>query len=152
MSKGYLGTDVICQIGLVVEDIKATGKAYADFFGMECPPVVASGKYEEVRTVYKGQPCGATCKMMFFNIGQLQLELIEPDHTPSVWRDDLNKNGEGFHHIAFTIKDTDGKVKILSEKGFSLKQAGYYPGGTGRYSYVDARPDLKLMLELLENF
>lgn len=152
MSMGDIGADSICQIGILVEDIETTGKAYADFFGVECPPVIFSGEYEKVKSVYNGEPCKATCKMMFFNIGQLQIELIQPDSTPSIWRDDLNKNGEGLHHIAFQVKNSEKKVKILEAKGFSLRQTGDYADNSGRYSYIDTRDSLKLIIELLESY
>ena len=37
MSRGVLGTNVITQIGILVHDIEATSKAYAEFFGIEPP-------------------------------------------------------------------------------------------------------------------
>ncbi len=149
---GYIGADSVCQIGILVNDIETTGKAYADFFGVECPPVVHSGEYEKVKGIYNGEPCKASCRMMFFNVGQLQIELIQPDDTPSVWRDDLDKNGEGIHHIAFQVKNSDEKIKILESKGFSLRQTGDYADNSGRYSYIDAKDPLKLTIELLESY
>jgi len=150
MKKSYIGTNLLCQVGLVVNNIEETGKAYANFFGIECPEVCPSGTYEDAHTKYNDLPCLATCKMMFFDIGEnLQIELIQPDETHSIWRDDLDKNGEGFHHLAFFIKDTKEKVEFLSSKGFPLVQKGDYTGG--RYSYVDTRSALKVMIELLEN-
>lgn len=152
MEKGILGSDVICQIGILVNDVHAAGKAYADFFGVECPPVVTSGDPERVKGTYNGEPSDATCKMMFFDLDNIQLELIEPDEKPSVWRDDLNARGEGPHHIAFQVKDNKGMVKKLESKGFSLRQAGDYGDNSGCYSYVDTRSALKMTIELLESY
>ena len=36
-------TNVVCQIGLVVNDVEKTGQAFADFFGIERPEVADSG-------------------------------------------------------------------------------------------------------------
>ncbi len=150
--KGILGTDVVCQIGIVCHDLEKTGKAYAEFFGMECPPVSESGDPERVKAVFNGEPSDAACRMMFFELGNIQIELIQPDEKPSVWRNDLESKGEGLHHIAFIVKDMDGKLKKLDAMGIALRQKGDYANNSGCYAYVDARDTLKLTLELLENY
>lgn len=152
MEKGILGTDVVCQIGIVCHDVVKTGRAYAEFFGVECPPVSESGDPARVQARYNGEKSDATCKMIFFDLGNIQLELIEPDEKPSVWRDDLDAKGEGLHHLAFQVRDTDGKLKALDAKGFPLRQKGDYANNSGCYSYVDAREALKMTIELLESY
>jgi catechol 2,3-dioxygenase-like lactoylglutathione lyase family enzyme len=150
MGNGFVGTNLVCQVGLVVRDVEQTAKDYAEFLGMDNPPVVESGTYEEAHTQYKGEPSLARCKMAFFNItDNFQLELIQPDEEKSTWRDGLDENGEGFHHLAFFIKGTKEKIDFLESKGFPLLQKGDYPGG--RYAYVDTRSKLKMIIELLEN-
>jgi len=147
-----IGTNVICQIGLVVHDVEKTGKIYADFFGVEVPPVLDSGDPEITKTMVRGKPSTASCKMMFFDTPTVQLELIQPDETPSVWRDILNEKGEGFHHIAFQVKDAKGKMAELAEKGYPTFQSGNYGDGSGMYAYIDTRKDFAMILELLESF
>lgn len=61
----------------------------------------------------------------------------------------MNEKGEGFHHIAFQIKDTEQKTKVLTDNGLEVVQTGDYEGG--RYTYIDAREELKLYVETLEN-
>jgi hypothetical protein len=61
------------------------------------------------------------------------------------------KNGEGVHHIAFNVNSMDEAIKNCKEFGMTLEQRGEFAGGDGRYAYVDARKDLKIVLELLEN-
>ena len=143
-----LGTNVVTQIGILCRDIEKTAKAYGDFFGMEYA-IQQSGAPEVARAVYEGSPTPARCRQAFFQLGGVQLELIEPDEHPSVWRECLDKNGEGLHHLAFWVKDTDGVLKKLDGAGMPLMQAGHWP--TGRYAYVDARETLKFILETLEN-
>jgi len=147
-----LETDVVCQIGMVVNDVVKTGQAFADFFGVERPPVVGSGDVKVVKAEYDGKPSGATCKMMFFDTPSVQIELIEPDDKPSVWRDILDEKGEGLHHLAFQVKDAKGKMKTLATKGYPTMQKGNYGNGSGMYAYIDTRKELKLIIELLESF
>ena len=79
----------------------------------------------------------------------LDIELIEPDDQPSVWRDVLNEKGEGVHHIAFVIKGMQEKILKLESNGMKLMQKGEYTGG--RYAYIDCVDQLKTIVELLEN-
>jgi catechol 2,3-dioxygenase-like lactoylglutathione lyase family enzyme len=150
MEKNLLGTNIVVQVALVVHDIEKTIEAYADFFGVEKPNWMLTGPYEETQAEYMGKPSSARAKLAFFPIGDnITLELIEPDNEPSTWRDDLNKNGEGIHHIAFTVKGMKEIVAKLGRNGMPLIQKGEYKGG--RYAYIDAKDTLKTVLELLEN-
>ena len=99
-----LGNDVVVQLGFVVRDVEKTGAKFAEFFGAECPPICTSGDPDVVKGSYRGEPTRASCRMKFFETPSLQIELIQPDDTPSVWRDFLNEKGEGMHHIAFRVK------------------------------------------------
>jgi len=151
MDKSVLGTQTVTQVGLLVHDIVKSRDDWAEFLGVEPPPISQTGTHAEWETEYMGKPSEARAKLAFFNIGPgLQLELIEPDKDPSsTWRADLDKNGEGFHHLAFDIKGMKKICTKLGENGMQLLQNGEYPGG--RYAYLDANEKLKIVLELLEN-
>ncbi len=150
MSKSILGTRVVTQIGILVKDIEKASQDYADFLGVDNPGYIITDTIEKTQAEYRGEPCNARAKLAFFNVGDnLVIELIEPDMNPSTWREDLDKNGEGFHHIAFVVDGMKEKVMLLERNGMPLVQKGEYTGG--RYAYVDAREKLKLMIELLEN-
>lgn len=141
---------VICtQIGILCHDIEATAKAWSEFLGQDYI-LQETANYEVSKAQYRSEPTAAKCRQAFFQLGdQVQLELIEPDEKPSVWREDLEKHGEGIHHIAFFVKGSDGYVKKLKELGMECTMQGYWE--TGRYSYLDARDSLKVVIELLEN-
>ncbi|THF72615.1 VOC family protein [Cohnella fermenti] len=149
MEHGKLGNNVITQIGLLVNDIERTSQTYADFFGIEKPAWFWTDTPDKAQTEYRGSPSEARAKLAFFDMGSLQLELIEPDQHPSTWRESLDRNGEGFHHIAFVIKGMKEKIAVLEGAGMALLQKGEYEGG--RYAYMDTEGPLKLILELLEN-
>lgn len=146
---GLLGNNVITQIGILVHDIEKVSEAYAKFFGVEKPPINLTDAIDKAETEFNGAPSEARAKLAFFNMGNLQLELIEPDHHPSTWREYLDKHGEGPHHIAFNINGMKQKIELLKENGFVLQQKGEYEGG--RYAYIDTFDELKVLTELLEN-
>jgi methylmalonyl-CoA/ethylmalonyl-CoA epimerase len=149
MGNNILGTKLITQIGILVHDIEATSQAYAQFFGVEKPQYSITDDVDKAQTQYRGKRSAARAKLAFFDMGSLQLELIEPDHNPSTWRESLDKNGEGPHHIAFVIKGMKEKIAVLERNQMPLLQKGEYTGG--RYAYIDASRDLKVIIELLEN-
>jgi methylmalonyl-CoA/ethylmalonyl-CoA epimerase len=149
MGNNILGTKVITQIGILVRDIEKTSQAYADFLGMEKPQWSITDAAEKAQTQYRGKRTDARAKLAFFDMGSLQLELIEPDHNPSTWRESLDKNGEGPHHIAFVIEGIKEKIAVLERNQMPLLQKGEYTGG--RYAYLDTLKDLKVIIELLEN-
>lgn len=149
MQRNALGNRVITQIGFVVHDIDKTSQAYADFFGVEKPQWFWTDTQDKAQTEYKGSPSEARAKLAFFDMGSVQLELIEPDEHPSTWRKSLDRNGEGVHHIAFAIQGMKEKVELMEQRGMPLLQKGEYTGG--RYAYLDSFRDLKVLIELLEN-
>ncbi|GIP18740.1 lactoylglutathione lyase [Paenibacillus montaniterrae] len=146
---GLLGNHIVTQIGILVHDIEKVSEAYAKFFGVEKPNISWTDGYELAQTEFEGKPSQARAKLAFFDMGSLQLELIEPDHHESTWRNYLNEHGEGPHHIAFSVKGMQEKIELLAQSGFPLQQKGEYPGG--RYAYIDTIPQLKVLVELLEN-
>jgi len=148
--KQPLETGKVAQIGIIVKDIEKTARAYANFLGLPMPEISETAGIEESQATYNGQPCEATAKLAFLNVGEgIDIELIEPDEKPSTWREFLDTKGEGVHHIAFWIKDTKGKTKKLEMMGIPLVQSGEW--GTGRYAYFDSFKPLKVLIETLES-
>jgi methylmalonyl-CoA/ethylmalonyl-CoA epimerase len=144
-----LGSHAIVQVGLIVRDIEKTSRAYADVFGMDIPQWFMTDPEDKAHTRYHDAPTEAQAKLAFFDMGGLQLELIEPVGGPSTWQEYLETHGEGVHHIAFRIKGMDEQISLLDSKGMPPVQRGDYTGG--RYAYVDGTSQLKVILELLEN-
>jgi methylmalonyl-CoA/ethylmalonyl-CoA epimerase len=149
MNNQALGTTNITQVGIIVSDIKAKAKAWADVLGLPVPEIIITDTVDKARTEYKGKSTNARAKLAFFHLGQIDLELIEPIDGPSTWKDQLDQHGESLHHIAFVIKGMREKTAYLDAKGLKLIQSGKYTGG--RYSYVDGTRQLGTILELLEN-
>jgi len=147
--KSVLGTKSITQIGIVVHDIEATAQSYADFFGVDKPKSIWTDVQELAQTQYRGEQSPARAQLAFFNMGSLQLELIQPDEGPSTWREHLDAHGEGVHHIAFLVEGIKEKITLMEGKSMPLLQKGEYTGG--RYAYMDSFKELKVVLELLEN-
>jgi len=150
MSENLLETKRVAQIGIIVKDIERSSEAYARFFGVPKPAWVITDEQGKAHTEYQGKPTKARAKLAFFDLDNIQLELIEPDDQPSTWREFLDTRGEGVHHIAFVITGMNDKIAVLQNNQIQMVQKGDYTGGC--YSYVDTIGELKVILELLENF
>ena len=150
MAENILGSNVVCQVGIIVRDIEKTSRAWAEILGVDLPKWSLTDTLDVAHSQYHGQATEARAKLAFFNLGQLQLELIEPVGAPSTWQEFLDTKGQGLHHIAFTVKGMDGVLARLAAHNVPLVQKGDYKGG--RYAYTDGMPELGAILELLENF
>lgn len=145
-----LGNRLVTQVGIMVKDIEQSVDAYSRILGVEKPPIIITDDYAQAHTSYNGEPSHAKAKLAFFNMGQVQIELIEPIGEPSTWKAHLDQRGESVHHLALVVPDTDRAVAFLAEHGMNVEQQGDYTGG--RYTYIKSIPQLGVTLELLENF
>ena len=149
MEHGLLGNNVVTQIGIVVKDIERTAAAYAEVFGIPTPTWAWTDSVDMAHTEYRDASTPARAKLAFMRFGSLDIELIEPDEHKSTWREFLEEHGEGVHHIAFVVKGIGEVTQRLDGRGMPLVQRGDYTGG--RYAYIDSVPELKVVVELLEN-
>lgn len=149
MRQNMLGSNVVTQIGILVHDVEATATAYSNFFGIDTPSWSWTDTLDKTQATFLGEPCPARAKLAFIRMGNLDIELIEPDEQPSTWRNHLNAHGEGVHHIALQIRGMHEALQTLATNQIPLLQKGEYTGG--RYAYVDSSESLKVILELLEN-
>ena len=139
----------VTQIGYIVKDIDEARQRFAQFFSMDVPDVMITAGYGQAQTEYRGKPSEAIAKLAFFHLENLDIELIEPDEKPSVWREFLEEHGEGIQHLAFEIKGMKQKIELFGNDGMELIQKGEYTGG--RYAYIDTTKDINTIVELLEN-
>lgn len=150
---GVLQDNQIIQLGFLVNDIEKTKVEWAGFLGVEVPETINSGEFEITQTEYMGEKIPkAKCSMCFFYLGNLQMELIQPNEEKSCWKDHLERFGEGIHHIAFKAKGMDQCLKKFEEKGMDPVQRGVYRRGNGEYAFIDSYDSLKTIVELLESY
>lgn len=147
-----IGTIVVLQVGIVCNDIVDMAKRYREVLNLPEPSTQQTPGHKITEATFKGEPTEATAKLAFFDFGQAQLELIQPDQIPSVWRNDLNAFGDGTHHIAFKVESTQKAVAHFAQHGIEMIQQGYYGDRSGMYTYMNSRAALGVVIELLENF
>ena len=74
-----------------------------------------------------GTPCYKTesvasekVKTAFFRSGESKVELLEGTESDSVISKFIDKNGEGMHHVAFSVEDIQVEIERLRAAGFEF--------------------------------
>jgi methylmalonyl-CoA/ethylmalonyl-CoA epimerase len=104
------------------------------------PPEGAEGLF------YQGKVLESGFKARLFRVGNMSMEFIQPDNKPNPWSEFLKTKGEGFHHVGFYVKDTEGAVKRLTALGAEVPFYGKIHGQMGA-AYVDMKT-ANLFMEL----
>ena len=129
-------TDGICQIALVVKDIEATVKLYENMFGLSDLRIDPLPKAKDVPAYYRGRPGDFSgCRICAFKLGNMVLEMVEPDEKPSPWKEFLDAHGQGVQHIGFQVDDKYEALAALEAEGCKPTHVGYFPSMT--YVFVD---------------
>jgi methylmalonyl-CoA/ethylmalonyl-CoA epimerase len=131
------------QIGIVVRDLDATLRRYAEDYGIGPWDVreFHIGEAEAFRQY--GRPSEGAWRLATTMVGRVQWELIQPLDGDSVYARFLAERGEGVHHIAVAARDFDG----------TLAQGDVIYDGTfpfGRVAYLGTDHDLGVVIEVFK--
>lgn len=96
----------IDHIGIAVMDLEQSILCFESLLGTKCYAI------EEVKDQH--------VKTAFFLVGQTKIELLESTDPEGPIGSFIEKNGEGLHHIAFVVDNTDEALNIAKENGFRL--------------------------------
>lgn len=110
----------IIQIGIVVRNIESVAQLYSEIFSIEMPQI----RQAFPNITYRGRKITTHSKLCSFNMGNVTVELIQPDQGPSSWREFLDEHGEGVHHIGVVVSDLQGAFDTLADHGINKRQYG----------------------------
>ena len=141
-----LGARPLTQVAFLVKDIDTAKAAWATVLEVPVPEYRLTVPGRERNLTYLGLPTAAQAKLAFFNLGPVQIELIEPVEGlgPSVW----HEAPEGIHHLAFRTTNMAATRDTLAALGIPLVFRG--DAGEGQVAYFDAREPLGLYFEFAE--
>jgi len=146
------GAREICQVCIIVKDLAKSTKKYADLFGVPVPPIRTLSEDAKSLVTYRGKPLtGGFTQTVFYFRPDYGFELICPDEGPSVWRECMDRFGEGVNHIAYDIHDMDATIMEMGKLGYPVIQRGEFEKRNGSYAYLDTYDDLKVYVELLHH-
>jgi methylmalonyl-CoA/ethylmalonyl-CoA epimerase len=107
------------QIGVVVKDMDRAIEQLTQLglgpFKLKMPP-------PEARDTFRGKPFIPADSVLIKStqMGNVELELIQPTQGASPHKEYLDAKGEGIQHIAFAVKDLTSEVDKLTKKGASI--------------------------------
>ncbi len=127
----------IHHLGYAVESVEAASRFYKESFGAEpTPPETVEGQ-------------GIVATM--FEVGDSRIELMEPTHPDTPVGRFLARRGEGFHHVAFGVKDMEAALAELKERGVELVDEEPKAGAGGmRTAFVHPKGTFGVLTELVE--
>jgi len=145
------------QIGLLVDDLDSYLENLDQILGMgpwriaSFPPDSNPDVYRE----YHGEPADFKAKFCFYHLGNIEIEVIQPLEGKNIWRDWIDKHGQGIHHIKFLVPEHDESKAYLKDNGIDLYQWGASVGiNAGKEwlfynTYEKLGFDLELMNEIV---
>jgi len=83
-------------------------------------------------------------------IGPVALQLIQPGEGRTIYKDFLNKKGEGVFHLGFVVKDVDKEEARLTAQGLKVLSSGRRADGSG-FTYFDTAEKAGVVLLIRQN-
>ncbi len=105
------------HIGIAVSNLEEAVSYYEQVLGLECY-AIEEVKEQKVRTA-------------FFRVGETKIELLESTETDGPVGKFIEKRGQGIHHIAFAMDDTDQALKEAEARGVQLIDKSSRKGAEG---------------------
>jgi methylmalonyl-CoA/ethylmalonyl-CoA epimerase len=140
----------VTQIGIVVRNLEEAIHFYQEtfFFG----PFERIEDFQKLgyrETYYRGEPEKFNSTFAFFNLGAIEVEIIQPLSGRSIYQDFLNAGRQGLHHLGFDVYgDIDQRVKAYAEIGINVLMSGR--GFNRAFAYLDTEQVGGVIFELIE--
>ncbi|HKT58170.1 MAG TPA: VOC family protein [Microbacterium sp.] len=139
----------IVQQAFTVQDLDASIRDYVTLHGIG--PWFVRGPFVPTSATYRGRPTAPRLTLARAFSGDLMIELVQQhDDTPSVFREQIERDGYGFHHWGFVTDDFDGDLRHYEDEGMLVAFADQSSTGA-RIAYVDTSSRLPGMTELIES-
>jgi catechol 2,3-dioxygenase-like lactoylglutathione lyase family enzyme len=91
---------------------------------------------------YRGKPDPASAKQVTANVGQMQINWLQPLRGGKFWRDELRKHGDGIRVLSYDVRspqEFDEQIKYFASNGVGVvvQDSWQGPTGRGRMAYLD---------------
>ena len=138
----------LVQIGIVVADRARTTQALTSLFGIGPFRFVEWPDRAESKYYYRGVEEQVRIRQAFVQLGDVEVELIEPLEGRSGYKDFLDQTGGGIHHVLFEVSDIDPVIQELAQSGVTVLQSGTGIRPGTRWALLDTRELLGFLVEL----
>jgi len=144
--KRALGLPDASQICVASWDLMKTIRYCESVLGMG-PFVTPEIHYPE--KYYLGKPIPDSEWIMgFASLGPIEFEISQPVTGPCIYRDFLERHGEGLHHIGFDVKSLDEKLERCAKLGIRVLSMGRTPAGG--FAHLDTASEGGPIIEIIQ--
>ena len=138
----------LVQIGIVVADLDRTTKLLTSLFGFGPFRFVEWPDRPESKYYYRGAEERIRIKQAFVQLGEVEVEIIQPLEGHNDYQDFLDETGGGIHHLLFEVPDIDPVIQELAKSGVTVLQAGTGIRPGTRWALLDTQKLLGFLVEL----
>jgi len=136
------------QIGIVVADRDRTTQLLTSLFGIGPFRFVEWPNRAESKYFYRGQEEHIRVKQAFVQLGDVEVELIQPVEGRNAYQDFLDQTGGGIHHVLFEVPDIDPVIQELEKAGVGVLQSGTGIRPGTRWALLDTQKLVGFFVEL----
>jgi len=138
----------LVQIGIVVADRDQTMRLLTSLFGIGPFRLVEWPDRAESKYYYRGAEEHIRIRQAFVQLGDVEVELIQPLEGRSGYSDFLDQTGGGIHHVLFEVSDIDPVIQELAKSGVTVLQSGTGIRPGTHWVLLDTREMLGFYVEL----
>ena len=131
-----LGIGKIHHVAIIVRDLEAVLGLYRDKLGLAVETVMPI-PYDRVT-------------IGFLPVGEVKIELVQPDDDTTGAAKFLAAKGEGFHHVCFEVPDIQAALDRLAADGLQLIDKAARKGAEGPVAFVHPKSCHGVLVELIE--
>lgn len=125
------------HLGIAVKELDSAIQMYEQLLGTPCY------KTEEVTS--------EGVRTAFFKVGESKIELLEATNPESPIAKFMEKNGSGFHHVAFEVDNIDAELERMDKAGFQLIHVTPKNGADNkRIAFLHPKSSGGLLVELCQ--
>ncbi|WCT74521.1 VOC family protein [Sphingomonas naphthae] len=120
----------LIQLCFVVEDLEAAMADHSRIFGAGPWFLYKEPPAHLDRTLYRGRPTPMGTRVALGYAGDMMYELACPrPEMPSIFREVVDRQGYGLHHLGFGVRDFDAVAETLRSDGLESLHYGVTPRG-----------------------
>ncbi len=135
----------ISQVGLVVKDIEKSMKYYWEELGIGPWNIWTYASPTTRETTYYGKPVEHKFIGAETMVGDLNVELLQHLEGKTLYKEFLDKKGEGVHHVAYVTNEIDDALNRFKKMGIEVIQSGKVKNDS--YYYLDTESRYGIIVE-----
>ena len=126
----------LSHMGFAVKDLDAAVKLYRDVFGLQ--------------PAHRWHAADDRMEAASFQVGEIEIELMQPTSLDSPIAKFIAKRGEGIHHVAYKVDDVADALQRAAAAGVETIDQTPRRGGDGktRIGFLHPKSTMGVLTEL----